>query len=204
MKLLGRSDSLNVRKVLWAMDELGLEASREDYGGPFGKTDTLEYRQMNPTGLVPVLVDGDTKIWESNTIIRYLAGRVPEKEFAGRDHSSAAKVSQWMDWQLGTLNPLLQTLFAQTRLGDKRDERIVVDTTTNLNKLFKTVLANALPPKNFMFGSAMSAADVCLGVMLHRHVSLLNADSLDDRVRRYHEELAGRGGFKRHVAIGKP
>ncbi|MBX9710966.1 MAG: glutathione S-transferase N-terminal domain-containing protein [Xanthobacteraceae bacterium] len=204
MKVLGRADSLNVRKVLWAMDEMGIEIVREDYGGSFGKTDTEEYRCMNPTGLVPVVIDGDAAIWESNTIIRYLATRSPNKGFAGASSREAAQISQWMDWQLGTLNPLAQSLFVQIRLGEKSDQKIVADVSANLAKLLNTVLKRALPPHGFMFGKSVTAADICLGIMLHRYVSLLDAASLEDRVRQYHKDNSERAGFQKYVAIGKP
>jgi glutathione S-transferase len=69
----GRNTSSNVMKVLWALGELGLEFERIDVGGAFGKTDTPEYRAMNPTGLVPTLQEDDFTLWESNAIVRYLA-----------------------------------------------------------------------------------------------------------------------------------
>ena len=205
MKLLGRADSSNVRKVLWAMDELGATIEREDYGGPFGKTDTPDYLKLNPNGLVPTLVDGDLAIWESNTIIRYLAAVTPNDGFCGKDPASSALVSQWMDWQLTSLNPHLQVLLIQiVRLGDKRDEKIVEDNTGAVNKMLNNVLASKLPETGFLFRDKMTAADVCIGVMLHRYVSLLGSSGLNARIRKYHEALAERPGFKKRVAIGKP
>jgi len=206
IRLLGRADSSNVRKVLWAAAEMELALAREDYGGPFGKTDTPDYRTMNPNGLVPTLVDGDVAIWESNTIIRYLAAAyAPGKNFGGRDAASAARIGQWMDWQLGTLNPPLHTIFLQiVRLGDKRDEKVVKTSTDGVNKLLDGVLAKALPREGFLLGAEVTAADVCIGVMLHRYVSLLGSDALDQRVTAYHQALSQRPGFKTHVAIGKP
>lgn len=205
MKLLGRADSLNVRKVLWAMDELGMDVEREDYGGPFGKTDTPEYLKMNPNGLVPTLVNGETAIWESNTIIRYLAAIVPNDGFFGDSAESAARISQWMDWQLASLNPHLQTLFVQiVRLGDKRNEKIVEENTAAANRLLNGILASGLPPTGFLGGAKVTAGDTCVGVMLHRYVSLLGSSGLDDRIKDYHAGLSGRAGFKQHVATGKP
>lgn len=204
MKLLGRADSLNVRKVLWAIDEMGIEMPREDYGGPFGKTDTPEYRRWNPAGLVPTLIDGETAVWESNTIIRYLASKHPDSGFFGHSPVAAASASQWMDWQLGTLNPLLQTIFAQSRLGDKRDQKIFDENKNAVEKLFDTVLAKSLTEKDFILGSKVTAADICLGIMLHRYVSLLGTDTLNGRVKQYHAKLAERPSFKARVAIGKP
>ena len=205
MKLLGRADSLNVRKVLWAVSELEASVEREDYGGPFGKNDTPEYLKMNPNGLVPTLVDGETAIWESNTIIRYLAAVTPNDGFFDGNPSSTARISQWMDWQLASLNPHIQVLFTQiVKLGDKRNEKVIEDNKTATNKLLNDVLARSLPDHGFLGGSKVTAGDVCVGVMLYRYVSLLGTSGLADRVVAYHKALAHRPGFKTHVAIGKP
>jgi glutathione S-transferase len=154
---------------------------------------------------LPTLVHGDKAIWESNTIIRYLAAITPDKDFAGRDPASAAQISQWMDWQLTSLNPHLQVLFAQiVKLGDKRNEKVVGENGAAATRLFNEVLAKALPSEGLLTGSPVSAADVCAGVMLHRYVSLLGTSALNDRIKQYHAALASRVGFKTYVAIGKP
>src|ERR1700680_4852837 len=69
----GRATSSNVMKVLWGLAEMELPFKRVDVGGAFGKTDTPEYRAMNPTGLVPTLQEDTFTLWESNAILRYLA-----------------------------------------------------------------------------------------------------------------------------------
>ena len=53
----GRNTSVNVQAVMWCIAELGLDHERLDFGGAFGKTDTAEYRAMNPNGLVPTIKD---------------------------------------------------------------------------------------------------------------------------------------------------
>ena len=68
LKILGRNNSSNVQKTLWALGELGLEYTRDDIGGPFGGNRETAYLSMNPNGLVPTLIDGDTILWESNVI----------------------------------------------------------------------------------------------------------------------------------------
>src|SRR5581483_11725291 len=75
-KIWGRANSINVQKVLWCADELGLAYERVDVGGAFGGNDKPEYLAKNPNGLVPVLEEADGFVlWESNTIVRYLAAR---------------------------------------------------------------------------------------------------------------------------------
>ena len=73
LKVYGRANSINVRKVLWMLEELGLKYEREDWGRGFRPTDDPEFQKINPVGVVPVIDDGDFRLRESNTIVRYLA-----------------------------------------------------------------------------------------------------------------------------------
>ena len=75
LKIWGRNNSVNVEKVLWACEEMGIAYQRVDAGGQFGVVDTPEYRAMNPNGLVPTVEVDGLVLWESNAIIRYLAAR---------------------------------------------------------------------------------------------------------------------------------
>lgn len=205
MRVLGRADSLNVRKVMWAIEELGIACEREDYGGPFGRNDTPEFLQLNPNGLVPTLVDGETIVWESNSIIRYLADRQNASAFGGGTAAERAQISKWMDWQLSTLNPPITALFGQlVRLSaDKRDQGIIDANVKTFRKLMG-VLTRALPDEGFLSGTKISAADIPIGVILHRFFALVPETGLDSRIIAYHGALAARPGFRAHVAIGKP
>jgi glutathione S-transferase len=187
------------------MEELGVEAEREDRGGPFGGVDTPDYLALNPNGLVPTLVDDEAVVWESNAILRYLAERSGPTVFGGRDAAERAAVGKWMDWQLSALNPPLQTLFVQlVRLGeDKRDTAIVKASLAAAHRQLE-VLARALPESGFLEGDAVTAADVAVGVMLHRYYALVQRPEADQSVARYHAALAARPGFAVRVAIGKP
>ena len=104
MKLLGRLASINVRKVLWAAAQLGLELDREDWGPGFRSPKEPEYLALNPNGLIPVLIDGDFVLWESNTICRYLASKHAATALLPTEPQARARVEQWMDWQAGELN----------------------------------------------------------------------------------------------------
>src|SRR5688500_7971338 len=75
LRVLGRATSINVRKVLWALEELGLAYEREDWGMPVRDPNVPEFLALNPNGQVPVLVEGDFVLWESNAILTYLAER---------------------------------------------------------------------------------------------------------------------------------
>lgn len=103
LKIWGRSNSINVQKVLWCCDELGAPFERVDAGGAFGITREPEYLALNPNGLVPTISDGDLVLWESNAIVRYLAARHGMGTLCPEDLAQRADADRWMDWQLGTL-----------------------------------------------------------------------------------------------------
>src|SRR6266496_3889646 len=115
IKLWGRTNSLNVQKVLWTLAELDLAYERVDAGLKFGVVDTPAYRAMNPNGLVPTLEDDGFVLWESNVVIRYLT----MKHAAG----TLFTAERWMDWQQTSLNPPIALVFFNLiRLApEKRD-----------------------------------------------------------------------------------
>src|ERR1700741_2970233 len=75
LRVLGRANSFNVRKVLWVCDEIGIPFVREDFGRGFKPTNTPEFLQLNLAGQVPVVIDGPLVMRESNPIVRYLAAK---------------------------------------------------------------------------------------------------------------------------------
>ncbi len=75
LKIWGRTTSSNVQKAMFAVGELGLAHERVDIGGPFGQNREPAYLAMNPNGLVPTMEEDGFLLWESNSIIRYLAAK---------------------------------------------------------------------------------------------------------------------------------
>ena len=126
LKILGRKNSSNVQKVLWCCDELGLAYEREDVGGSFGKNRDPEYLALNPNGLVPTIIDDGFVLWESNSIIRYLAAKHGRGTLYPEDLRARALAERWMDWQLSVLGPAIGPVFwglIRTPPG-KRDQEI--------------------------------------------------------------------------------
>ena len=89
LKVYGRANSINVRKVLWMLDEVGVKYEREDWGRGFRPTDDPEFRKINPVGVVPVIDDGDFRLRESNTIVRYLADKHGRADLYPKDLQDA-------------------------------------------------------------------------------------------------------------------
>ncbi len=98
LRVWGRRSSFNVQKVLWVLDHLGLDHQHTEVGGKFGGLDTLEFRRLNPHGKVPVLADGEVVIWESHTILRYLAARYGSGTLWREDAAERTHLDRWLDW----------------------------------------------------------------------------------------------------------
>ena len=115
IKLYGRRSSINVQKVLWCLGELGLEEGRDferiDAGLHFGVTTTPEFLAMNPNGLVPTLVDGASVLWESNTIVRYLAASRGNEDLLPMEPAMRAGIEKWKEGQRGALWATLRVAF---------------------------------------------------------------------------------------------
>jgi glutathione S-transferase len=203
MRLLGRRTSSNVQKVLWLLDELGLEAQREDFGGPFGKNKDPEFLRLNPNGVVPVLIDGDEVLWESNTILRYLANKHGPTTIYPSSPAGRALCERWMDWQLSSLNAPITALFVgliRTPL-ERRDEK-AIEAARNRAEECLFMLDRQLGTSPYAAGDQLTLADICLGMYVYRWFTLdiprTPMQNLDDWYVRIQE----RAPFRKHIAIG--
>ncbi|UCH75219.1 MAG: glutathione S-transferase family protein [Rhodospirillales bacterium] len=205
IRILGREDSINVRKVLWCCEELGLAFEREDFGGPFGKTDTPEYLSLNPNGLVPTVLDDGLAVWESNTILRYLASKYGGEPLRGRDPAERSRVERWMDWQLSVVGPPMTVVFINLiRLPEDERDMAAVEKSRNLLAKAMTLLDGELGDGPYILGREFTLADIPLGVAVNRWFELPIRREKLDNLARYYGTLRERAGYTQHVANGIP
>jgi glutathione S-transferase len=211
MQIYGRRSSINVQKVLWTLGELGRLEGRDyeriDAGLQFGVVDTPDYLKLNPNGLVPVLVDGDLVLWESNSIIRYLAASDSRHALLPADPKARADVERWMDWQLATLWASLRVTFlGLTRTPEpQRNYDAIRKGYQNASCLLAMVEA-VLARQPFMAQSGFSVADIVVGLVAHRWINLGKnfADVLGEppalpAMLEWHSQLAARPAFQSAV-----
>lgn len=163
IELLGRATSGNVQKVIFMLEELGLPYNRKDYGKQFGNTLTPEYSALNPMQKVPTLVDGDTVIWQSNTILRYLANKTDSALYPA-DATQRSLVDRWMDWMLAELNPAYLAGFRDSKKAEADRGK---DTATKLGNELK-LLEGQLSQNKWVCGSEFSLGDIALGPIVKR------------------------------------
>ena len=202
-RLLGRANSSNVMKVIWLLEELGLPYQREDVGGAFGGTDTVEYRAMNPNGIVPTLVEDGFVLWESNAILRYLAaGHAAGTPMWPESLQARAGIDRWMDWQQTVLGaPMTVVFWGLVRTApDKRDMAAIHAAAAKLGGIYG-ILDAVLARHAHVAGDALTPADVAIGVHAHRWFSFEGIERRElPALRAWYDRLLARPAFKAHVA----
>ena len=206
VRILGRVSSINVRKVLWTCEELGIEYAREDWGAGFASTKTSEFLALNPNGLVPVIKTDDGVLWESNTICRYLASKHDRGDLLPSDPWRRALVERWIDWQATELNGAWRGAF----LGLVRKEAAHADpvtiaaSTIDWNGKMEILEKQIAVDGPFVAGRNFSLADIVIGLSVNRWLGTPIERPALPAVADYFERLRARPAFKRGAYDAMP
>lgn len=202
LKIWGRLSSVNVQKVVWCADELGLEYERMDAGGKYGVVNTPEYRAMNPNGLVPVIEHDGFVLWESNAIVRYLAARHGNGTLWPTDIQKRADVDRWIDWQAVSLNPGIGPAFIQLirTAAEKRDVTVIETARLDVEKKL-AILDAHLATRDYIAGATFTMGDIPLGCSVDRWYKLPLTREEHPHVERWYANLRGRKGATQVIAL---
>ncbi|MUV29871.1 glutathione S-transferase [Burkholderia thailandensis] len=206
LKVLGKAPSINVRKVLWTCAELELAFEREDWGAGFRSTQTPEFLALNPNGLVPVLVDGDFVLWESNAILRYLANRYGGAHLYPVEPHARARVDKWLDWQTSALNRAWSYAFLALvrNAPDHRDPAQIRASCESWAQHMAILNAQLDATGAFVAGADYTLADVAIGLSINRWLRTPFYKPDFPAVSAYFDRLAVRPGFAEHCFNGLP
>lgn len=203
LTVYGRKSSFNVQKVMWLVDELGLEHRHIELGGAFGGLDDASFRTMNPHGRVPVIDDGGIIVWESHAILRYLAARHGAPRFWQQDPAKRAPVDQWMDWSQTVLLPdFLNGIFwGYYRTPETQRNMARVNAKIESTGRDMRMLDRLLEGRDFMLGDDLTLADIPAGTALFRYFNIDIARPRVPNVERWYASLAERAPYRHHVMI---
>lgn len=201
LKVWGRVNSINVMKVLWLLEEIGLPFERTDAGMAFGVVQTAEYKAMNPNSRVPTIDDDGFILWESNAICRYLAAKHAAGRLIPVDLQGRADVERWMDWGSLHLSAAMTPLFWQLirTPADKRDAR-AIETSQKETEAAMGILDAHLQGRSFMAGATLSVADMPAGALVHRWLNLPVERPRLANVEGYYARLKSRPPYVKNVA----
>jgi glutathione S-transferase len=198
LKIIGKATSINVRKVLWTCAELGRGFTREDWQD--------RHAALNPNAMVPVIVDGDFVLWESNAICRYLCAGAPDSALLGQDPRERARIEQWMDWQATELNNAWRYAFmALVRKSPAHaDPAQVQASIATWHRHIGILDAQLRSTGAYAAGERFTLADVVLGLSVNRWMETPMARPDYPAVRAYYERLSARPGFLEYGRNGTP
>jgi glutathione S-transferase len=198
----GRTSSVNVQKVMWAVRELGLEHERIDAGGAFGKLDTPGYGAMNPNRKIPTLQDGEVVVWESNACVRYLAARYGAGSLWPEDPAQRALSDVWMDWQQTTIQPDMNPIFWNlVRIPEPQRDMAAVKAAAQRIGPSWQILDRHLADRRFVAGDTLTMGDIPVGCHWWRYANLPVEKPSLPNVERWGKELQARDGYRREVAL---
>jgi glutathione S-transferase len=206
LRILGKSTSINVRKVLWLCAEMGLDYTLEQWGAGFQSTDTSVFRALNPNALVPVIQDGAFVLWESNAICRYLAAKHGRSDLLPIDPQARARVEQWMDWQATELNNAWRYAFMALvrHSAAHTDADAIAASVANWNRHMQILDAQLQHTGAHIVGDGFTLADIVLGLATHRwQMAPILRPSLA-AVDDYYRRLSQRSAFLQHGRNGLP
>jgi glutathione S-transferase len=202
LRIWGRSNSINVQKVLWCCEELDVPYHRVDVGGPFGGNREPEYLRLNPNGLVPTISDGGFVLWESNAIVRYLAARHGMGTLCPEDLAERADADRWMDWQMGTLWASFRPAFIGL-IRTPPEERDPADIATAVRKTAGNlaILDAHLAGRDYVTGLSLTMADIPLGVTAYRWFTLDIERPPMPNLEAWYERLCARVPYRATVML---
>ncbi len=200
LKIIGRKTSSNVMKVLWACVELGLDFEREDLGGPFGGNDSPEYQALNPNGVVPTIVEDDFVLWESNSIVRYLAHQHGNGTLWPSDARTRARAERWMDWQLTIMSPALGPVFrGLVRTPEAERDMAAIGKARDRLAGAMAILDRYLGETAFVGGPEFSIGDIPVGIGTYRWYALPIEREDFPNLKRWYDALTERAGYQEHI-----
>jgi glutathione S-transferase len=201
LKIWGRTNSVNVKKALWAAEELGLKYQRIDAGMQFGVTKTPEYLSMNPNSLVPTIEDDGFVLWESHTIVRYLAAKHAMGTLCPADLKARADAERWMDWAFTFQNAMRAVFWGLIRTApEKRDHKAIEEGRTQSAKLLE-VLERNLQKKTYVTGSAFTMGDIPIGCEVQRWMRVPIERAPFPALQAWFDRLGQRPAFRQVVDI---
>jgi glutathione S-transferase len=202
IKIWGRKNSINVQKVLWCCDELNLVYQRVDMGLQNGDVDTPAYRAINPNGLVPTIEDGEFVLWESNTILRYLAAKYATGNLWPDSLETRAHADRWMDWHLSTLWMHMRPLFLQlVRCDPDQRDRSIIDESHGKTLDALKILDAHLGSNQYVAGNEFTIGDIPVGAATYRWMTLPIERPELPNLQAWYARLGEREAYRQHVML---
>ncbi len=198
LTIWGRLNSHNVKKVVWAAEEIGIDYVRHDVGGKFGMDEA--YLALNPNALIPTIEDNGLVLWESNAILRYLA-HAHAPQLWPADPRERAAADKWMDWQFGFADAQRDVFLMLVRQPVERHDPAVIAKGSEATARMMAMLDVLLARQPWITGDSFGIADIPMGTYAHTWFTLAMPRPDFPHLRDWYDRLTTRPGYAQNVMI---
>lgn len=189
-------------RVIWVLEEIGVKADIKSMPYPPRKH-APDYFAVNPTGMVPLLIDGEVRLSESMAICDYLATKHGSALVVPPNDPERPQFLQWLWYGESTLmTPLSRLNIARQaeRKGPEVDA-IIAGARDHVAERLK-MLEERLEGRDFLAAGRLTLADISVSYPLHL-VGMLGIDNLlGQRSAAYCERLRSRPAYRKAIAVG--
>jgi glutathione S-transferase len=202
LKLWGRLNSLNVQKVVLALEESGTPYERIDAGLQFGHNKTPEYLAKNPMGLVPLLEDDGFVLWESNAIARYICAKYAPAKLYYEDLQARADAERWMEWQGGALNTaLVPAFYILVRAAPEKRDLSAVDASLEKTGELIAMFEAHLQGRDFVAGGQFGFGDIGMAPIAHRWLHMPCTRAPIPKIEAWYQRMMQRPAFQKVLTL---
>ncbi len=201
LKIWGRTNSVNVKKVLWCVEELGLTYERIDAGMQYGVVNTPEYRKMNPNGLVPTIKDDGFVLWESHTIVRYLGAKYGAGKIWPLDLWQRADAERWMDWAFTFLAAFRPVFWGLVRTPPEQRDTAAIEEGRKTCAGLLGRLDASLAGRNYVAGKSFTIGDIPIGCHVQLWMRLPIERPTHPALEAWFARLLERAPFRKVVDV---
>jgi len=200
LELWGRKNAYNVQKALWVLAELELEYVHHDVGSTLGDLETPEFLALNPHARIPLLADDGAVVWESNSIVRYLAARYGSGRLWSEDALERSYAERWMDWELTRLQPDFIDLFwGYYRTPPESRKQSAIDAAQQRCARHFELIDQHLAQQQYLAGESFTMGDIPCAVCLYRYFGMGLAVDKPGHVMQWYQRLSQRSAFANTV-----
>ncbi|MDB3952913.1 glutathione S-transferase family protein [Alphaproteobacteria bacterium] len=200
LKIWGRPTSLNSIKVLWCLDELGLDYELELCGLGHSSLDDPAYLQLNPNQMIPTIADNGFILWESHAIVRYLVTKYGFNTLFPADPQARANADKWMEWMVQNIKYRLRAIFHDRyRPGSPAGgEKAAAQGLAEIGQWWD-ILNIHLSSCDFVAGESFTMGDIPLGCAVYRYREMVPERPEMPHLDAWYERLVARPAYQRHV-----
>lgn len=190
--------SQHARRVVSLFEEAGLDYTLSPVAMQEGEHRSEEFLAINPNHQVPVLVDDDLTLCESNAILRYLCNKHRLEGWYPTEPSIRARIDQWLDWNQCRLSPtVIDIVLNKVFMGDAGDVQAIKRGTEILPEL-AAILEAGLEGRKFLAGSDPTIADLSVASNIF-HLGLAKMAPATPHIQGWFDRVSALEGFKKSL-----